>query len=50
MTPAEVGACSFWQFNAAVSGWNEAHGGEDQQGLSAQDEDDLWQGVMDRMH
>lgn len=50
MSPAEVNACSFWEFNAAVAGWNAVHGGEDQQGLSQSDEDDLWQGVMDRMH
>ena len=27
-SPAEIGCMSFWEFGAAVSGWNEANGGE----------------------
>ncbi|MCB5411319.1 hypothetical protein [Pseudogemmobacter faecipullorum] len=50
MSPEEVGTCSFWQFGAAVSGWNATHGSGDQAGLTQQDGDDLWQGVMDRMN
>jgi hypothetical protein len=28
LTPADVDACSFWQFAAAVDGWNRVHGAE----------------------
>lgn len=30
MTPAEVGACSLYQFAACVDGWNKAQSGEDE--------------------
>lgn len=50
MTPAEVKACSPWEFAAAVNGWAEANGSEDRGGLSAADQDDLWAGVQERMH
>jgi hypothetical protein len=26
LRPADVDACSFWQFAAAVDGWNRVHG------------------------
>jgi hypothetical protein len=28
MTPDAVDRCSFWQFAAAVDGWNRVHGSE----------------------
>lgn len=50
MSPEQVGACSFWQFNAAVAGWNATHAPQDDTGIGAKEADDLWQGVQDRMH
>lgn len=50
MTPDRVKACSFWEFQVAIAGWSAAHASDDKGGLSAQDEESLWQGVMDRMH
>lgn len=49
MSIAEIGDASLWQFGAALAGWNAVHGDENT-GLSQQDEDDLWQGIKDRMH
>lgn len=48
MSPAEVDACSLWQFFAAVEGWNAAHGAKDGPAITPEQEDDLWQGVIDR--
>lgn len=42
-------ALSMWELEAALRGWIEAHGSEAGNTLSAEEEDDLWQGVMDRM-
>ena len=28
MPPDKVDLCSFWQFAAAIDGWNKVHGGE----------------------
>lgn len=44
-------ACSFWEFSAAISGWNAVHGGDSAGGvsMSSEDEDDIWEGVMERM-
>jgi hypothetical protein len=28
LAPEQVDRCSFWQFAAAVDGWNKVHGGE----------------------
>lgn len=49
MSPAEVKACSIWEFEAAVAGWVTANCPEEQGGMSAEDEDELWAGVMERM-
>lgn len=49
MTPSEVGRCSLWQFNAAVSGWIAANSPEDADEMSAEAEDDIWKGVVERM-
>lgn len=50
MTPAEVKACSPWEFSAAVNGWAEAQGGEENAGLSRSEEGELWDLVQERMH
>ncbi len=49
MSPADVKACSWWEFSAAIAGWIAANSSEDQSPMSQQDADDLWQGVMERM-
>ncbi|WP_312530738.1 hypothetical protein [Paracoccus sp. (in: a-proteobacteria)] len=49
MSPAQVKACSLWEFEAATAGWIEANVPEEEGKISADEEDDLWQGVMDRM-
>ncbi|SIT74763.1 hypothetical protein [Pontibaca methylaminivorans] len=49
MSPAEVGMCSLWQFNAAVAGWITANTTETPGEMTQADEDDIWEGVMERM-
>ena len=50
MTPAEVRACSIWEFDQAVAGWTEAHVPEDPAGggLSAAEEDELWAWMQEK--
>jgi len=50
MTPEQVKRLSVWEFDAAVAGWVEANSTKAGGRLTAEDENDLWQGVMERMH
>lgn len=47
-SPVEIDQCSLWQYTAAAAGYRKAHGsGND--GVSAEEADDLWKGVQERM-
>lgn len=38
---------SMWRFMAALDGWSQAHNPDGDNGLSAQEADDLWEWVTD---
>lgn len=48
LSPAEIDSCSLWQYTAAAAGYRKAHGG-DNDGVSADEADELWKGVQERM-
>lgn len=48
MSPSEVKACSFWEFQEAVAGWVEAHVPEEKEGLSKAEEDELWAWMQEK--
>jgi len=49
MSPSDVRRCSWWEFSVAIAGWIAANTSEEHQPMSQQDEDELWQGIMERM-
>lgn len=48
MTPAEVRACSMWEFQAAVDGWVAAHAPDTGNALSEAEKDELWAAVLEK--
>jgi hypothetical protein len=49
MTPAEVKACSVWEFSSAVNGWIDAHVPGKPGAMTASEEDMLWAAVQEKM-
>lgn len=46
-SPDQVAASSLWKFMAAADGWAEAHCADDENSLSSQEADDLWEWLND---
>jgi hypothetical protein len=49
MSPAEVKACSAWEFAAAVNGWIDANVPDKPGAMTASEEDMLWAAVQEKM-
>lgn len=50
--PPAINSMSIWAYQAAIDGWVAVHGGdsgEDGQGMSVDAQDDLWDGIIERM-
>jgi hypothetical protein len=43
-----VKASSLWEFQAAAVGWIAANCPEDKGSITAEEEDELWEGLIDR--
>lgn len=48
MTPRDVGACSIWEMDAAITGWARANSADTNDGdMSDAEADALWEMVKD---
>lgn len=48
MSPAEVKACSVWEFEQALAGWMEAHVPDEAGKMSQAEQDEVWAWMMEK--